>query len=288
MQLLFRLLLFTILGFSQTLNEQIQELQHASKARRVELMNHIKKQLILMNQKERLETIIKLKRRLQPDFDATNSPAIEPLKGAIDSKINPQSSFVDEQILNQEDMLEQSVLNQEYIKDSLVKSSLEMVQQNGIDIKEPIEPQDSPQEQFPADRVLNLPDNTIDDNAKEPIEPRLPQEPVPPITTQQNSNSNIDVNNIKEPIIPNQQNAEPPDQSNIQSNIIDTLPDESDRLYHQVESNSNGEEDIKHNSSNENMLDSSSRRDIDVSNIRDSSIEHRDNQHVNSQQFRGR
>ncbi len=57
MRLLFRLIILTILGFSQTINEQLKELENASPQRRVDLMNHIKEQLILMNQQERMQTI---------------------------------------------------------------------------------------------------------------------------------------------------------------------------------------------------------------------------------------
>ncbi len=66
MRLLFRLIILTILGFSQTINEQLKELENASPQRRVDLMNHIKEQLILMNQQERMQTIHKLRAKLQP------------------------------------------------------------------------------------------------------------------------------------------------------------------------------------------------------------------------------
>ena len=66
MRLLFRLIILTILGFSQTINEQLKELENASPERRVNLMNHIKEQLILMNQQERMQTIHKLRAKLQP------------------------------------------------------------------------------------------------------------------------------------------------------------------------------------------------------------------------------
>ncbi len=68
MRLLFILSILTILGFSQTINEQLKELENASPKRRVDLMNHIKEQLILMNQQERMETIHKLRTKLQPSI----------------------------------------------------------------------------------------------------------------------------------------------------------------------------------------------------------------------------
>jgi hypothetical protein len=49
---------------SQTINEQIQALEEAIPEKRVELMNHIKEQLIIMNQEERMETIDLLKSQL--------------------------------------------------------------------------------------------------------------------------------------------------------------------------------------------------------------------------------
>jgi hypothetical protein len=66
MRLLFRLIIITMFGFSQTINEQLKELETATPSRRVELMNSIKKQLILMNQQDRMQTIYKLRAKLQP------------------------------------------------------------------------------------------------------------------------------------------------------------------------------------------------------------------------------
>ena len=66
MRLLFQLIILTILGFSQNINEELKELSSATPEKRVELMNHIKEQLIIMNQQERIETIAKLRAKLQP------------------------------------------------------------------------------------------------------------------------------------------------------------------------------------------------------------------------------
>jgi hypothetical protein len=49
---------------SQSINEQIQALEEATPEKRVELMNHIKEQLIIMNQEERMDTIHLLKTQL--------------------------------------------------------------------------------------------------------------------------------------------------------------------------------------------------------------------------------
>ena len=66
MRLVFQLIILTILGFSQTINDELKGLSGATPAKRVELMNHIKEQLIIMNQQERSETIAKLRAKLQP------------------------------------------------------------------------------------------------------------------------------------------------------------------------------------------------------------------------------
>jgi len=65
MRVLFILVIISVIGFPQTINEQIKVLKNASPQKRVELMNHIKKQLITMNQKERLQAIHILKAELQ-------------------------------------------------------------------------------------------------------------------------------------------------------------------------------------------------------------------------------
>jgi len=66
MRLFLQFIIMTLLCSAQNINEQLKELEHASPQKRVELMNHIKEQLILMNQKQRVETINKLRAKLQP------------------------------------------------------------------------------------------------------------------------------------------------------------------------------------------------------------------------------
>ncbi|RUM75863.1 MAG: hypothetical protein DSZ11_01430 [Sulfurovum sp.] len=66
MRLFLQFIIMTLLCSAQTINEQIKELEHAPPKQRVELMNHIKEQLILMNQEERAQTINKLRAKLQP------------------------------------------------------------------------------------------------------------------------------------------------------------------------------------------------------------------------------
>jgi len=66
MRLFLQFIILTLFCSSQTINEQLKELEHAPPKQRVELMNHIKEQLILMNQEQRVQTINKLRAKLQP------------------------------------------------------------------------------------------------------------------------------------------------------------------------------------------------------------------------------
>ncbi|HHH50930.1 MAG TPA: hypothetical protein ENK76_00970 [Campylobacterales bacterium] len=66
MRLFLQFILMTLLCSAQSINEQLKELEHAPPKQRVELMNHIKEQLILMNQEQRVDTINKLRAKLQP------------------------------------------------------------------------------------------------------------------------------------------------------------------------------------------------------------------------------
>ena len=77
MKLLFRLIIITAFLFSQTINEQLEELENASPKRRVELMNHIKQQLILMNEAKRMQTIRKMRAKLQPQNQNLNQQSME-------------------------------------------------------------------------------------------------------------------------------------------------------------------------------------------------------------------
>ena len=65
MKTIFSLIVTTVLLLSQTINEQIHALEDASPEKRVELMNHIKEQLVSMNQEERMSTISILQEKLQ-------------------------------------------------------------------------------------------------------------------------------------------------------------------------------------------------------------------------------
>jgi len=65
MRLFLQFIIITLLCSAQSINEQLKELEHAPPKQRVELMNHIKEQLILMNQEQRVQTINKLRAKLQ-------------------------------------------------------------------------------------------------------------------------------------------------------------------------------------------------------------------------------
>jgi len=69
MRLFLQFIIITLLCSAQSINEQLKELEHAPPQKRVELMNHIKEQLILMNQEQRVQTINKLRAKLQPHTD---------------------------------------------------------------------------------------------------------------------------------------------------------------------------------------------------------------------------
>lgn len=57
------LMLLTLFSFAESINEQIQSLEGATVEERVAMMNHIKEQLIEMNQNERMQTIDKLREK---------------------------------------------------------------------------------------------------------------------------------------------------------------------------------------------------------------------------------
>ena len=66
MKIIYILLFVSSTLFSQNINEQIRTLQNLSPTKRVAMMNQIKKQLVLMNQQERVKTINLLKRKINP------------------------------------------------------------------------------------------------------------------------------------------------------------------------------------------------------------------------------
>ena len=72
MKIIFSLIITTVLLFSITINEQIHALEKASPQKRVELMNHIKEQLISMNQEERMKAIGTLQEKIQGNHNKNN------------------------------------------------------------------------------------------------------------------------------------------------------------------------------------------------------------------------
>lgn len=69
------MLMFSLsIAFTLTLDEQIKLLEHATPKERVELMNKIKEQLIEMNQNERMNTIEKLRAKMNPSKENGDTP----------------------------------------------------------------------------------------------------------------------------------------------------------------------------------------------------------------------
>ena len=79
---------------SQSINEQIQALEEATPKKRVELMNHIKEQLIIMNQDERMETIDLLKSQLHNE----NEVVEETHQEFSQSHLNEEQELHDHQL----------------------------------------------------------------------------------------------------------------------------------------------------------------------------------------------
>jgi len=65
MRVIFSLIFLSLLLLSETINEQIHALETATPQERVELMNHIKEQLISMNEEKRMQTLGALRAKLQ-------------------------------------------------------------------------------------------------------------------------------------------------------------------------------------------------------------------------------
>lgn len=66
MKIIIVLLISVSIACTQTINEQIKSLEQLTPKERVVLMNHIKEQLIEMNQNERMNTIEKLRAKMNP------------------------------------------------------------------------------------------------------------------------------------------------------------------------------------------------------------------------------
>jgi len=94
MKIIYSLLIVCSLLSSQSINEQIQALEEATPEKRVELMNHIKEQLIIMNQDERMETIDLLKSQLHNE----NSVAEERHQELAQNHLNEEHELHEHQL----------------------------------------------------------------------------------------------------------------------------------------------------------------------------------------------
>ena len=103
MKLIFSLIVTTVLLFSITINEQIHALENASPQKRVELMNHIKEQLISMNNEKRMKTIGVLQKKLQSkqmqmknrhQAESSNHNGHEPTHGSRPEKCEMQEHMM--------------------------------------------------------------------------------------------------------------------------------------------------------------------------------------------------
>jgi len=65
MKIIFSLIFLSLSLLSETINEQIHSLETATPQERVALMNHIKEQLISMNEEKRMKALSKLRVKLQ-------------------------------------------------------------------------------------------------------------------------------------------------------------------------------------------------------------------------------
>jgi len=72
MRIVFLLIFSSLLLLSETINEQIHALETATPQERVELMNHIKEQLISMNEENRMQTLSKLRAKLQDKHEESH------------------------------------------------------------------------------------------------------------------------------------------------------------------------------------------------------------------------
>ena len=86
MKIIYILLFVSSTIFSQNINEQIRTLQNLSPTKRVAMMNQIKKQLVLMNQQERVKTINLLKRKINPHSRILSKPKKLHLKDKMVSR----------------------------------------------------------------------------------------------------------------------------------------------------------------------------------------------------------
>jgi len=87
MRLIFSLIFLSLSLLSETINEQIHALETATPQERVELMNHIKEQLISMNEENRIQTLETLRANIQTKHEENYSDNHEMI-GEKNSKEN--------------------------------------------------------------------------------------------------------------------------------------------------------------------------------------------------------
>lgn len=124
MKIIFSLIVTTVLLLSQTINEQIHALEDASPEKRVELMNHIKEQLVSMNQEERMNTISILQEKLQGSHEQNPKEHQENIEKETQEHSNEPTEF---HPLEQHEIHEQ--INVSHNKGSAVHEELTRVSQ---------------------------------------------------------------------------------------------------------------------------------------------------------------
>ena len=190
MRLLFRLIILTILGFSQTINDELKELNGATPARRVELMNHIKEQLIIMNQQERSETIAKLRAKLQPS--SSHQPnqynQISHIHKIVPNHIPIHNNHQEIQIYQEH--IPDIITHREHIhKTPTVPSNTNTNHNEPIDRTPTVPTNTNTNHNEPVDRTPTVPTNT-NTNHNQPVDR------TPTIPTNTNTNHNLSLIHI--------------------------------------------------------------------------------------------
>jgi len=116
MKIIFSLIFLSLFLLSETINEQIHALEDATPEKRVELMNHIKEQLISMNEEARNNTLDALRAKLQAKEEETPSSNHE-MGRHSDSKTHENHSMHSEHEMHGEMMQENHEMYEQYIND---------------------------------------------------------------------------------------------------------------------------------------------------------------------------
>ncbi|HHS93114.1 MAG TPA: hypothetical protein ENK82_07190 [Campylobacterales bacterium] len=113
MKIIFSLIFLSLFLLSETINEQIHALEDATPEKRVELMNHIKEQLISMNEAERMKTLGALKAKLHPKEEETPSSNHE-MGRHNDSKTHENDSMHSKHEIHEKMMQHNQEMYEEY------------------------------------------------------------------------------------------------------------------------------------------------------------------------------